>query len=98
MKRTIRCSYNGSCDRCPENRCLFPIYCYALPLELALNWLSGAETNDPQLGVAFRRAHSALEHGALEDAEDAIESALELFAEIQNSVFTNNRRRGVLRD
>jgi hypothetical protein len=62
----------------PKDRCLLPVYCYADPLELTLSGFSGAETEDSQLGALLRHARSALAEGALEDAEAALELALEL--------------------
>ena len=78
VRRTVRSACNGVCNRCPEDRCQFPVYCYANPLELTLATFGEAEREeDSQLGVALRRARTALAEGSLEHAEAALERAFE---------------------
>ena len=83
VRKTIRCSENDACTSCPEHRCKFPVYCYADPLELTLSWLLGDETDDSEIGSAIHRAGSALAQGRLEEAEVAIDYALDLLNEMR---------------
>lgn len=78
VRRTVRSACHGICNRCQEDRCQFPVYCYADPVELALGMFGAGEIEeDSQLGAALRRALTALAEGALEHAEAAIERAFE---------------------
>lgn len=77
VRKTVRCSRNGDCS-CETHHCKFPVYCYADPLELTLAAFAGDEDDDSPSGAALRRARSALVEGKLEEAEAAIELALEL--------------------